>query len=148
VVFSKRIFANFRHRWKMDNKEFLCARRKMGKTQKQMAELLGISIKAVQSYEQGWRSIPVHAERQTLFLVSRLSSVKPSCKPCWAVKKCPKERKEQCPAWEFKVGRLCWLVNGTICEGQVQKSWQKKMIICRSCKVITSMLQFNLEDQA
>ena len=44
----------------MDDKEFLRARKILGKTQKQLAELLGTSIKAVHSYEQGWRTVPAH----------------------------------------------------------------------------------------
>ncbi|MCK4792980.1 MAG: helix-turn-helix domain-containing protein, partial [Desulfobacteraceae bacterium] len=42
----------------MDCEEVLRARKKLGKTQKQLAELLGTSLKAVHSYEQGWRSVP------------------------------------------------------------------------------------------
>ena len=52
----------------MDSSEFLKARKVLDKTQKQLAELLGISIKAVHSYEQGWRKIPSHVERQVFFL--------------------------------------------------------------------------------
>ncbi|MHB1380398.1 MAG: helix-turn-helix domain-containing protein, partial [Desulfurivibrionaceae bacterium] len=35
----------------MDKQSFLLARKKLGKTQKQLAELLGSSIKAIQGYE-------------------------------------------------------------------------------------------------
>ena len=56
----------------MDNKEFAAFRKALKKTQKQIAELLGTSIKAVHSYEQGWRKVPAHVERQLFFLVSRL----------------------------------------------------------------------------
>jgi len=55
----------------MDDKEFARFRKKLGKTQKQIAQLLGVSIKAVHSYEQGWRNIPAHAETQMLFLISK-----------------------------------------------------------------------------
>jgi transcriptional regulator with XRE-family HTH domain len=55
----------------MDGKEFIYFRKKLKKTQKQMAKLLGTSIKAIQSYEQGWRSVPVSVERQFFFLVSK-----------------------------------------------------------------------------
>ncbi|MEN8143025.1 MAG: helix-turn-helix transcriptional regulator, partial [Thermodesulfobacteriota bacterium] len=44
----------------MDSKEFLKARKLLNKTQKHLSELLGISIKAVHSYEQGWRKVPSH----------------------------------------------------------------------------------------
>jgi DNA-binding XRE family transcriptional regulator len=36
----------------MDNKEFKNIRKTLNKTQQQMAQLLGVSIKAVHSYEQ------------------------------------------------------------------------------------------------
>jgi DNA-binding XRE family transcriptional regulator len=42
----------------MDSKEFIYFRKKLNKTQKQMAQLLGTSIKAIHSYEQGWRTVP------------------------------------------------------------------------------------------
>lgn len=48
----------------MDREIFSTLRAKLGKTQKALAELLGVSLKAVQSYEQGWRAIPMHVERQ------------------------------------------------------------------------------------
>ena len=44
----------------MDSKEFSYIRQKLNKTQKQMAQLLGTSIKAVTSYEQGWRTVPAY----------------------------------------------------------------------------------------
>lgn len=124
----------------MNREEFLPLRKKLGKTQKQLAELLGTSLKAIHSYEQGWRNIPVHVERQLLFLVSQKRGSQKGRTPCWVIKKCPSERKKQCPAWEFQAGKLCWFINGTICEGTVQKDWKGKMKICRSCKVFTVLL--------
>ncbi|MCK5723736.1 MAG: transcriptional regulator, partial [Gammaproteobacteria bacterium] len=38
----------------MNSKEFVAIRKRLNKTQKQMAQLLGSSIKAIHSYEQGW----------------------------------------------------------------------------------------------
>jgi DNA-binding XRE family transcriptional regulator len=38
----------------MDHKKFQVFRQKLGKTQKQLSELLGTSLKAIQSFEQGW----------------------------------------------------------------------------------------------
>jgi transcriptional regulator with XRE-family HTH domain len=37
----------------MDSKEFTYMRKRLNKTQKEIAEILGTSIKAVHSYEQG-----------------------------------------------------------------------------------------------
>ena len=123
----------------MDNKEFSHARKKLSKTQKEMAGLLGTSVKAVQSYEQGWRFVPAHAERQIFFLLAMRRGNK-NRKPCWTVRECTSERRLECPAWEFRSGRLCWFINGTVCEGKIQKNWQKKMKICRSCEVVTALL--------
>ena len=124
----------------MDSKDFYKIRKKLGKTQKQMAELLGTSIKAVHSYEQGWRSVPHHVERQIYFLLAMHRGNLMERKSCWEVKKCPDERREQCPAWEFQSGKLCWFINGTICECAAQKNWKEKMVICRQCELLTSIL--------
>jgi len=126
--------------FRMDSKEFISFRKKLNKTQTQMAQLLGTSVKAIQSYEQGWRSVPVHAERQLLFLIARINGDKESGRSCWTIKKCPPERKKKCPAWEFRAGDLCWFVNGTTCEGVIHENWKKKMKMCRSCDVFSSMV--------
>ena len=124
----------------MDSEEFKYFRRRLNRTQKQIAVLLGTSLKAIHSYEQGWRTVPPHVERQLFFLISRLAENRKGKKPCWLIKKCSPEQKRECPAWEFKAGKMCWLINGTICEGQVHESWEEKMKICRSCDVLNSML--------
>ena len=124
----------------MESKEFSQFRKKLKKTQKQMAELLGTSLKAIHSYEQGWRTIPTHVERQLYFLLSRARDGQARQKPCWTIKKCPPGQKKKCPAWEFRSGKLCWFINGTICEGTPHKNWKEKMEVCRNCEVLTSMI--------
>lgn len=115
-------------------------RKKLNKTQKQMAQLLGTSIKAIHSYEQGWRTIPVHVERQLYFLLaSKLQGQNSGA--CWEKRNCLPEQREQCPAWEFASGNLCWFINGTICNGHVHGSWQEKMQLCRTCSIFKSVLK-------
>jgi DNA-binding XRE family transcriptional regulator len=41
----------------MNKKELSKIRQRLGKSQKEMAQLLAISLKAVQSFEQGWRNM-------------------------------------------------------------------------------------------
>ena len=125
----------------MDRKEFSKIRQRLGKSQKELAQLLAISLKAVQSFEQGWRNIPAHVERQALFLVA-MKDARDGGKYCWDIQDCPPERKEKCPAWEFQSGHLCWFISGTICNGEVHGNWQSKMKICRECEVFRSMFQF------
>ena len=100
----------------MDNQEFSSFRQKLQKTQKEMAELLGTSLKTVQSFEQGWRKVPVHIERQVLFLLNMKKGKANDARPCWVVQNCSVQARQGCPAWEFNAGSLCWFINGTICE--------------------------------
>lgn len=124
----------------MDKKEISGIRLYLEKTQGQMASLLGVSLKAIQSFEQGWRKIPTHIERQTLFLLGMKKSPREKAKPCWETLKCPMATRRNCPAWEFRAGHLCWFINGTICQGGIQQSWRKKMEICRRCVVFQDMV--------
>ena len=123
----------------MEGAQFSQIRRTLGKSQRQLARLLGVSAKAIQSFEQGWRRIPSSAERQLLLLLCLKSSSNKASSPCWAVRRCSDRWKANCPSWEFNAGRLCWLVNGTFCRGQLQESWQKKMELCQGCEVYLSI---------
>ncbi len=124
----------------MEKKQFSEIRSRLGKTQARMAQLLGVSLKAIQSFEQGWRNIPVHIERQVLFLLASRNPPDKKNRCCWSIRKCPMEVRQNCPAWEFQVGHLCWFINGTICHGEVQEGWEKKMKMCRQCEVFRNML--------
>jgi len=124
----------------MQKKELAEIRRHLGKTQAQMAQLLGVSVKAIQSFEQGWRKTPVHVERQVLLLLALKSRSRDNGKPCWLTRECSEEKRENCPAWQFDAGNLCWFINGTTCCGTPQKSWKKKMQICQQCEVYRSLL--------
>lgn len=119
----------------MDSKEFRSFRQKLQKTQKQLSQLLGSSLKSVQSFEQGWRNIPAPIERQMLFLLSMKRKGVTKLNPCWEIRNCSPPIREACPAWELHMGDLCWFINGTICLGKSQDSWSKKMRICRKCEV-------------
>lgn len=120
----------------MESQQFKQIRNKLNKTQKELSQLLGVSIKAIHSYEQGWRKIPHHVERQLLFLLSRtIDTDGKTPRECWEILECPEDKFQSCPAWEFKTGDLCWFINGTKCSGNVHASWQDKMKECRKCRV-------------
>jgi len=121
----------------MESKEFIYIRKKLAKTQKEIATLLGVSLKAVCSYEQGWRTIPGHIERQLLFLLSRKN--RQVQKNCWELRNCPEEKKKKCPAWEFKSGKFCWFISGTICDNTTHATLDKKLKICRKCVVMKNI---------
>jgi hypothetical protein len=119
----------------MNHQEFQTSRQRLQKTQKQLSELLGTSIKAVQSFEQGWRRVPVHIERQILFLLTSRKEREKGARPCWDIRNCSPETRHDCPAWEFNAGYVCWFINGTICGGKPQANWSSKMKVCRKCEV-------------
>ena len=120
----------------MDSKEIVDIRKKLGKTQKELANLLGISLKAVCSYEQGWRTIPTHVERQVIFLLAKKHLPNRKNVNCWDIRSCPDTKKTQCPAWEFNSGDLCWFIGGTICDNVIHKTWEKKLEMCKGCVVM------------
>jgi DNA-binding XRE family transcriptional regulator len=125
----------------MDANEFSRIRHYLDKSQTELAQLLGVSGKAIQSFEQGWRKVPTQCERQLLFLLYLKKFPNPKDKPCWKIKACcSPELRKSCVAWQFRVGRLCWFVNGTVCQGKVQENWQQKMTLCRQCEIFTSLI--------
>ena len=111
----------------MDSQEFSQFRKKLNKTQKELSQLLGTSLKAVHSYEQGWRNIPPHIERQIFFLLKTIQDSHGAEKACWTVKKCPAHVRKTCPAWEFQSGNLCWFICGTVCAKQIHGTWEEKI---------------------
>ena len=111
----------------MDSNEFIEIRKKLEKTQTEIANLLGISLKAVCSYEQGWRTIPTHVERQLIFLLARKGHRDRESPNCWDLRKCPEEKKKRCPAWEYDAGQFCWFINGTICESAPARTGRKNL---------------------
>ena len=117
----------------MDKNEFIAIRKKLGKTQQEISELLATSLKAISSYEQGWRNIPGHVERQLLFLLAKKYGT--NGKNCWDILKCPPTHRHGCPAWEFNSGDLCWFISGTHCSQGTKKTWHEKIAVCRKCPV-------------
>ena len=94
----------------MKIEEFVKIRKQLGKTQKEIARLLGISRKTVESYEQGFRNVPVNVERILYYLFFKLNM--PGLDDsvlCWEDKTCPPEIRENCVAWIAKEGFFCWL---------------------------------------
>lgn len=124
----------------MNSKEFKNFRFRLKKTKQEIAQLLGKSVSSINSYENGWRLVPAHVERQMFFLLSRIEKNRKNREPCWVIIKCPHEIREKCPTWEFKEENLCWLINGTFYYGYVCKDLAEKMRFCRSCEVLKSFL--------
>jgi len=52
---------------------------------------------------------------------------------CWEYKRCGKDKTNDCPAFIQKMGRICWLIAGTMCGGQVQGTFAQKLGNCKLC---------------
>jgi len=112
-------------------------RKILGKSQREMAELLGISIRAVQSYEQGWRSMTPATQRLALlFLFLRWRQTQKKVKPCWKIRGCAPKDRAQCPVYVNRGGEFCWLISGNRYDHEILGSWKAKLAACQACPVM------------
>jgi transcriptional regulator with XRE-family HTH domain len=124
---------------RMEGAEFARLRASLGKSQRELAELLGLSLKAVESYEQGWRNVPAHVERLLYFLLFKLNEDDLEAEdPCWKSKACPEDRRSKCVAYVAKEGRFCWFFTGRLCASA--KSAEADGRGCYACDVFGRML--------
>ena len=115
-------------------------REELGKSQSELAKVLGLSIRAIQSYEQGWRNVPQHVQRQAALLcyLKRRRTGK-DLRPCWEVRGCSEERRRGCPAHEFSAGELCWFLPGCA-RCQDLPGGERTVALCESCEVMRAWL--------
>jgi transcriptional regulator with XRE-family HTH domain len=129
---------------RMDGQEFARLRASLGKSQRELAELLGLSLKAVESYEQGWRNVPAHVERLLYFLLFKLNEDDlKSEDPCWKSKGCAPETRSKCVAFVAKEGRFCWFFTGRLCaatKSATAESAGAEDRGCYACDVFSRML--------
>jgi hypothetical protein len=105
-----------------------------------MAEMLGTSTRAIQSYEQGWRTVPTAVHKLALLLLAgRQGRIGGAGAPCWEQADCADEAREQCPAFCADNGDLCWFLTGNRIRGAQLSSWQAKMDECMDCPVMAGV---------
>ena len=115
-------------------------RKALGVSQSRAAKLLGVSTKAIQSYEQGSRSVPAYIQRiAALLLYTRWRKIHGTAAPCWKTTRCPAQVRNQCPAFLQQAGDLCWLVTGTFCH-TANTSSPAKLAGCEKCAVMKKWL--------
>ncbi|MCP4156812.1 MAG: helix-turn-helix transcriptional regulator [bacterium] len=124
----------------MTKDEFYKIRKRIKKTQKEIAGLLGVSKKAVESYEQGLRNIPSNIERILYFLLFKLNKDKFMVEEfCWDKKECPDTIRANCIAWIAKEGFFCWFITGKVCA--LEKRSQNPIENCFSCSFFKNNLK-------
>ncbi len=123
----------------MDGPEFSKLRGMSRKSQKELSTMLGVSQKAVESYEQGWRPIPATVERLLYYIVFKLNRAQlADQEPCWVVRTCPEQVKLGCSAWASGDGHFCWFITGRLCAAA--KAAGGSDAYCYECPVFASML--------
>ncbi len=123
---------------RMEGADVARLRATLGKSQRELAELLGISLKAVESYEQGWRKVPAHIERILYFLLFKLNEGRIEAEePCWESKDCPDDRRSKCVAFVAREGSFCWFFTGRLC---TSAKAGEDIGGCYTCAVFTRML--------
>ena len=112
----------------------------LGRTQTELATALGVSAKAVQSYEQGWRDVPVRVMIQLLVLLALYRKHTMDDVPCWEIRKCTATQRERCASFTVGRGQFCWFVGSK--DGRPVASGNGGAILpCMDCPVIQRLLR-------
>lgn len=117
-------------------------RAELGLSQSELAGMVGIGLRAIQSYEQEWRRPSEMVERMLLLLlIGHRNGSDLSNRLCWEQRHCPDCARSGCVAYVTRQGHLCWLLTGTMCEGPRRKSWDDKIGTCRDCSFFHRLLK-------
>ena len=111
----------------------------LGRTQAELAKALSVSVKTIQSYEQGWRRAPVRVMIQLLVLLSIQRRQVLQDVPCWELRKCPLETRARCPAFTMGRGQFCWFIGAKMCP-PLRPLQGERVLACMDCPVIQRLL--------
>lgn len=117
----------------------------LGWTQAETAHFLGISKKAVESYEQGWRNPPQNICKQMMTLLAVQRGYPKGYRRCWELMRCSPAVRDECFCARRMDGYFCWLtchVNKHRCiEGRAEP-----LACCLHCPVVQHLLQSERAD--
>lgn len=111
----------------------------LGRTQRELADVLGLSSKAVQSYEQGWRVVPARVLIQLLLLVALYRKQTGDTVPCWEVRRCDPKLRHHCASYTSGHGQFCWFIGDKKCKPENGVTGDD-IIPCMKCSVVTRLL--------
>lgn len=82
----------------------------------EVASFLGVSKKAIESYEQGWREIPDRVWKQliTTAAVQKEYPLRIHGR-CWETTDCPPSIRDTCYSYRKMHGHFCWLTATNCC---------------------------------
>jgi DNA-binding XRE family transcriptional regulator len=121
----------------IDWDELLDVRRvrdELGLSQRQFASLAGVSTRAIQSCEQGWRTPSPALERSILLLLLAYRNGQDlGNNTCWETRDCPADLRDECLVFWCRQGHICWLLSGNKCDGRPMRTWKDKKAACGAC---------------
>lgn len=112
----------------------------LGRTQVELSAALGVSVKTVQSYEQGWRAVPVRVMIQLLVLLALYRKRTMDDVPCWEMRKCTMAQRERCPSFTMGRGQFCWFIGSKNCH-PVAPGKAEPFLHCMNCPVVQRLLK-------
>lgn len=103
--------------------------------QSEFADALGVSLRTVQSCEQGWRNPGPAVEKAALFLLMiHHHGPEVGTFVCWETIGCADRERDACLAHRGRQGHLCWLLSGNTCKGIHLQTWEDKKRFCCECE--------------
>jgi hypothetical protein len=106
-----------------------------------MADLLGVSKRAVQSYEQHRRHAPPPVRKlAALMLYQHWQKDHARPAPCWEQHECSHETRESCFTYQARADGLCWMMTGSIGANPACKTRPNPQRDCLTCPVMTQWL--------
>jgi len=111
----------------------------LGCTQLELARALGMSAKAVQSYEQAWRQVPTRVMIQLLVLLALHRKREMDDVPCWVIRNCPPEDRDKCASFTIGWGQFCWFIGSRECRPET--GGDDDALPCMGCEVVQRLLR-------
>ncbi len=125
----------------MAHLDLRAVRAEAGLTQTELADVIGVSVRTVQSCEQGWRNPSAAVEKAALLLLSAKRNGADCTQPmCWEAVGCREEERRACLVFQTRQGHLCWLLSGNLCQGAHLRSWDDKKAACTRCAFFRKLL--------
>ncbi len=116
-------------------------RKKLDLSQTELATLIGVSERTVQSCEQGWRNPGQAVEKAAiLLLVAKWHGAEMEKHRCWESIDCTDEERSNCLVFQSHQGHVCWLLSGNQCRGRDLKTWVDKKEACFDCPFFLELL--------
>jgi DNA-binding XRE family transcriptional regulator len=115
-------------------------REAVGWTQSETAFFLGISKKAIESYEQGWRSPPHTVCKQMLALIALQKGYPRGFKRCWEIMRCSPAVRDSCFCARKLDGHFCWFTCSAN-KHQCMEGGAEQLDCCIHCPVVKQILK-------